>query len=109
MATKMHKYTAKEDRVIKRCISNNIGNIQDGIREAALKLGLKSENVCEHYYRVLRPKLARHVSLRKLLFSYGFFMLSKNKLFINGKNSAKSKIKDRWVKEETVNKLINNL
>lgn len=106
---KRHKYTQKEDRVIKRCVSNNIGNIQDGIREAALKLNLRAANVKEHYYRTLRPKLAKHVSLKKLIFSYGFFMLSKNKIFINGKNSAKSKIKDRWVKEETVNKLLKNV
>lgn len=106
---KRHKYTQKEDRVIKRCVSNNIGNIQDGIREAALKLNLKAVNVTDHYYKILRPKLAKHVSLRKLIFSYGFFMLSKNKIFINGKNSAKSKIKDMWVKDETVNKLLKNV
>lgn len=102
-----HYYTKKEDRVIRQCISENIGNIRDGIRKAALSLGLKYENVHHHYYHIIKPEMQSWSSLKKLIMSRGFFMLSKKNIYIQGKNSKRAKVQPLWLNEGTAEKLVN--
>lgn len=101
-----HKFfTPQEDKIILRCVADNIGNITEGLKQAALKIGKGWLNVKTRYYVHLKPAQAKKVSLRKLIFSNGFFILSKTRIFIQGKNNSKNHT-HLWVKKETVKNIV---
>ena len=110
MKLQRHQYSKADDRIIKRCVGDNIGNLRYAFKVAALQIGeVSAESVKDRYYNHIKPKLSRYTSLKKLVMHGGFFMISLNRFYPMGKNSEKANIKPEWVKKETVLKLTNNV
>lgn len=101
-----HHFTSKEDKIIKKCTSENIGNLRDGFRQAAIIIGVSVNSIEKRYYRI-RPDMSKTASLKKLIFGGGFFILSKNRILLQGKNTWNSKIKAQWLHTDTTKELLN--
>ena len=106
---KRHIYTKKEDEFILRCTSENIDNLRNGFRKAALKIGVSWQAVCLHYYHILRPQSNQSFSLKKVLRKNLFFMFSKKRLYIQGKNSPYARIQPINLSSEDFKRRLNEL
>lgn len=110
MKLQKHHYTKAEDRIIKRCVGDNIGNLRYAFKVAALQIeGVSATSVKQRYYHHIKPRLGKYTSIKKLIMNGGFFMISLNRIYPMGKNSYKANMQPQWIKKETAIKLTNNV
>lgn len=73
----MNKYTKEEDMIILECISSSPNNLQEGFRQASLRINRTTGAICVHYYDKLKTDPNHTI----------FMTVSGKKVSRNGKNT----------------------
>ena len=102
-------WTKKEIRILMQIAADNMDNLSGSFREASLKLKTHSAKACSRKYYNIRQEIGKLPTLKRILISRGFFMLSKNKVYVQGKNSSRTQYKALWLTEESSKNIINSI
>ena len=86
----------------------NMDNLIYSFRQTALKIGRSCE-ACKNKYYSIRQRVGELPTLRRVLISRGFFMLSRHKLYIQGKNSARTEYQPKKLTSEQSENIIKNI
>ena len=102
-------WTKKEIRILMQNAADNMDNLKGSFRETSLKLKTHSAEACRYKYYRIRQDMGKLPTLKRILISRGFFMLSKNKVYVQGKNSARTQYKALWLTEEGSKNIVNSI
>ena len=83
-------WTREEISKLMKNAAKNIDNLQHSFRVTSFELQTHTAQACEYKYYSIRRGMKKYPTLSRVLKNKGFFMLSRYKLYIQGKNSTKT-------------------
>lgn len=101
-------WSKREIAILMQNAANNMDNLIYSFRQTALKIGRSCE-ACKCKYYSIRQRIGELPTLRRVLISRGFFMLSRHKLYIQGKNSARTEYQPKKLTSEQSENIIKNI
>lgn len=101
-------WSKREIAILMQNAADNMDNLSYSFRQTALKIG-RGWGACSSKYYSIRKKIGKLPTLRRVLISRGFFMLSRHKLYIQGKNSAGTVYQPKKLTSEQSENIIKNI